>query len=64
MEESLRQKVQESYVEKPERRLLYVLEESGSCVFTDVNEDVGEEDVGEQDLRDIELEEEIDKDLE
>ena len=39
-------------------------EESGSCEFTDANEDVGEEDVGEQDQHDTNQDVEIDKDLE
>ena len=51
-------------MESQVRRSLSEREESGSCAFIDVSEDVGEEDVGERDQRDIELEEEIDKDLE
>ncbi len=39
-------------------------EESGSCEFTDANEDVGEEDVGEQDQHDINQDVEIGRDLE
>ena len=47
MDEYLKRKVQESYVERLVRRSLFELDENGSYVFTDEREDVGEEDVGE-----------------